>query len=269
MLFLQASMVIEMGRNAEAARLLDEADQIARKVNYPTPYLAADARARLLIATGRASEADSALDAFHAVTPPAGALELDTLKVQASRAENALARNDLDAASRLAGQVIHDLSASSARDYLKWLEARAALVQGRADLQLGKPSDALPLLQRVVDLRRAIADPVSPLLALAEVKLAECYLDLGDTTKARDLAETAKQAMASHRELGQQYLNPLHDLEQRLRQGSSPHERTQRHRPTNFFVAACRVLPFISDFPNRTAQSQIPSTRSSGQRREV
>jgi len=216
MLFLQASMVIEMGRNAEAGRLLDEADQIARNVNYPTPYLAADARARLLIATGRAAQADAALDAFHSATPPPGALELDTLKVEVSRAENALARNDLGAASRLSRQVIRELSTSSARDYLKWLEARAALVQGRADLRLGKPSDALPLLLRAVDLRHAITDPVSPSLALAQVALAQCYLDLGDSAKAKDLADTARKAMASHRELGEQYLHPLHELDQRL-----------------------------------------------------
>ena len=216
MLYLQSSIVIEMGRNAEAQHLLDEADQIAHKVNYPTPYLGADARARLLIANGRALEADSALDAFHAVTPPPGALELDTLKVQVSKAENALARNDLDLASSLASQVIRSLSTSSARDYLKWLEARAALVQGRANLRLGHPSDALPLLQRAVELRRAIADPVSPLLASAQVELADCYLDLGDTAKASDLADDARTALASHRELGAQYLKPLHELEQRL-----------------------------------------------------
>jgi len=223
MLYLQSSIMLEMGRSAEAQRLLDEGDQIARKVNYPTPYLAADARARQLIATGRTSEADAALDAFHAVTPPAGALELDTLKVEVSRAENALARNDFNEASRLAGAVSRELSASSARDYMKWLEARAALVQGLADLRLGHPSDALPLLQRAVELRQAITDPVSPLLAFAQVELALCYLDLGDSAKAKDLADTARKALDSHRELGVQYLKPLHELEQRLK--ASPHKR--------------------------------------------
>ena len=218
MLYLQSSVLIDMGRYAEAERLLDEADVICKKVNYPTAYPAADARARLLIATGRAGEADSAVDAFHPAAPAPGALELDMLRVQVSKAENALARGDSETAAQLAAKVLQQLSASTARDYLKWLEARAALVQGWADLQLGHPSDALPLLQRAVELRQSTVDAVSPVLALAQIGLADCYLDLGDPVKAIPLVTASKQALASHRELGSQYLQPLHSIEKRLRQ---------------------------------------------------
>jgi hypothetical protein len=101
---------------------------------------------------------------------------------------------------------------------VKWLEARAAFVQGRADLQLGHPGDALPLLLRVVELRQSTVDSVSPVLAMARIGLADCYLDLGDSAKAMDLAGAAKQALGSHRELGTQYRRPLQNLEKRLRQ---------------------------------------------------
>jgi serine/threonine-protein kinase len=218
MLQLQASILIDLGRYTEAQRALDDADEIAKKVNYPTPYIAADERARLLIATGRAGEADSALDTFHPPTPIPGTLELDSLRVHVSRAENAFARGDNENAARLAAKVLQELSATSARDYVKWLEARAAFVQGRADLQLGHPGDALPLLLRVVELRQSTVDAVSPALAMARIGLADCYLDLGDSAKAMDLAGAAKQALGSHRELGTQYRRPLQNLEKRLRQ---------------------------------------------------
>jgi tetratricopeptide (TPR) repeat protein len=101
---------------------------------------------------------------------------------------------------------------------VKWLEARAAFVQGRADLQLGHPHDALPLLQRAVELRKSTVDADSPLLAMAQVALGDCYLDLGENTKANEVAADAKRAFISHREIGTQYLRPWQNLEKRLRQ---------------------------------------------------
>ena len=192
--------------------------EIAAKVNYPTSYMAANERARLLIATGQAAKADSALDAFHPSTPVPGALELDSWRVHVSRAENALARGHNEVAAQLAANVLQELAATNARDYVKWLEARAAFVQGRADLQLGHPRDALPLLQRAVELRQNTVDAVSPELAMAQIALADCYLDLGDSAKAVDLAGAAKQALGAHREVGTQYLRPFQNLESRLRQ---------------------------------------------------
>ena len=134
------------------------------------------------------------------------------------KAENALARGDNELAGQLAATVLRELSATSARDYVKWLEARAAFVQGRADLQLGHPGDALPLLLRVVELRQTTVDAVSPVLAMARIGLADCYLDLGDNAKAIELAGAAKKALGSHPELSTQYLSPLQNLEKRLRQ---------------------------------------------------
>src|SRR5947209_626280 len=218
MLLVQASILLDMGRYSEAQRVLDEADEIAKKVNYPTSYLAADERARLLIATVRAQEADSALDTFHPSSPVPGALEMDSFRLHVSRAEHALARGDNELAARLAQGVRQELSATNARDYLKWLEARAAFVEGRALLNSGRARDALPLLQRAVELRKASVDAVSPVLAQAQIGLADCYLALGDRSKARDFADSAKNALGSHHELGRQYLVPLQDLENRLRQ---------------------------------------------------
>ena len=221
MLLLQASILIDVGRYAEAERVLDDARDIAKKVNYPTTYMAADERARLLIATGRAGEADAALDAFHPATPVPGTLELDSWRVHVARAENALARGDNQLAAQLAAKVLQEVSATGARDYVKWLEARAAFVQGQADLQLGQPREALPLLQRAVELRKSTVNASSPVLALAQTELAECYLDLGDSEKAKGIAAEAGKALAAHRELNSRYTRPLQDLKKRLRQPSS------------------------------------------------
>jgi len=218
MLYLQASILTDMGHYEESAHLLDEADAISKKVNYPTPHIAADERARLWIATGHAEKADSAFDTFHPPTPVSGVLELDTLRLHVSRAENALARGDNKAAAQSAAKVLQELSATNDRDYLKPLEARAALVQGRADLQLGYPSEALPLLQRAVDLRKSTVDADSPALALAQIALANCYLDMGESKKGNDVAADARRAFVSHRELGIQYRGPWQNLLKRLRQ---------------------------------------------------
>ena len=221
MLQHQALILLELGRYAEAQKLMDEADAISKKVNYPTPYIAADERTHLLIATGRVNDADAALNAFHPSMPAPGAMALDALRVSASRAEIALARRDGDTAAQLSAQVVREISSSAQRDYLKALEARVALVEGRSDLLRLRPSEALPLLQRAVELRESMFDPISPALAAAQVALAECYLDLGESSRAEALATAARKALAAHRELSDQYLRPLKDLEKRLRQSPS------------------------------------------------
>ncbi|MGB6401210.1 MAG: hypothetical protein WBF26_00060, partial [Candidatus Sulfotelmatobacter sp.] len=212
----EAAVLIELGRYADAQRAVDEAGLIAKHVNAPPSYLEAKDRARLLIAAGRAGEADAALDAFHPPAAEAGTLSLDTIRLLTTRAEIALARHDGASAQLLAAQVDSDLSGSAARTYLGALDASAALAQGRAELLLGHPSDALPLVQRAVDLRESFLDPASPSLADARVTLASCHLDLGYSRQAALSLTQAKNALASHRELGRQYSVPLHELEQRL-----------------------------------------------------
>ena len=260
MLQQQAWILLELGRYAEAQRLMDEADIIAKKVNYPTTYIAADERASLLIATGRVSEADSALNAFHPSEPAPGAMALDALKVLASRAEIALARGDGETAAHLSGQVTQEIAGSAQRDYLKALEARAALVEGRADMLRLHPSEALPLLQQAVELRESMLDPISPALAAAQIALAECYFDLGDSARAKTLAAVAKKTLASHRELSIQYLRLLQDLEKQLRQGSPlskvcffPPE-LRCYKKTNPHQRSCLLRPLFAMRRKQTAR---------------
>jgi hypothetical protein len=174
-----------------------------------------------LIAADKLSEAEAALNSFHPAVPSEGTLSQDALRTQVLRAEIALARHDGEAAADVAGQVTRQLSASPARVYLKWLEARSTLAEGRAELLLHRPSEALPLLERSVELREALMDANSPALADSRVALATCYLDLGDTESARTLATRAQKALAAHRELGKQHREPLRAIERRLRHVST------------------------------------------------
>jgi eukaryotic-like serine/threonine-protein kinase len=217
----QAWVLMEMGRYAEAQHVADESAQIAQRVKAPATYLGTSERARLLLATGRIHEADATLEAFHPPAPAPVSLSLDALELQLSKGEIALEHGDGDISARLADQVISQLLADKTQGYLKGPEARAALVEGRAYLRRGEPSQALPLLQRTVELRKSIMDSTSPELADAQTALADCYLLLGDTDRARFLATAASKALASHPELDEKYTRQLHGLQERLRQAPS------------------------------------------------
>ncbi|HUK46723.1 MAG TPA: protein kinase [Terriglobales bacterium] len=230
MLEREALVQIELGRYEEAQRLSDEAAEIAKKVNYPTSFNAIDGRVRLLLTARQIPEAEAALNSFHPAVPAEGTLSQDALRAQVLRAEIALARNDGETAAGVAGEVTKLLAASPARAYLKWLEARAVLAQGRAELLRHHPSEALPLIQRSVELRESIMDPNSPALADSRVALATCYFELGDPTRATALAAAAQNAFASHRELGKQHTAPLHDLERRLHHISTSQQAYLDHR---------------------------------------
>jgi tetratricopeptide (TPR) repeat protein len=106
---------------------------------------------------------------------------------------------------------------------MKALEARASLVEGRAYLQLGRSSEALPVLQRSVELRQSTVAPISPVLALAQIVLGECYLDLGNRDQGQTMAVAAQKSLATHKQLSGVYLHPLQELEKRLRDASSTH----------------------------------------------
>jgi thioredoxin-like negative regulator of GroEL len=157
---------------------------------------------------------------------------VDAWKVQLLRAEVALARNDGKTAAQLAAPVNHELAANPIHDYLKGLEARAAITEGKADLLSGRASDALSLLQRGVGLRESIMDASSPALADARLALADCYLKLGEVEHAKALVVTARRSLDSHHELGSQYTQPLRVVEERLRH-ATPLQRSlnQVERP--------------------------------------
>jgi tetratricopeptide (TPR) repeat protein len=98
------------------------------------------------------------------------------------------------------------------RDLNEELELRLAL--GRA-LTKDRASEALPHLERALVLRKP-QFAHSPLLAEAQIALADCKVKLGDTDGARALMAQARTIHAANRELNTRYRLALRDLEQQL-----------------------------------------------------
>ena len=93
------------------------------------------------------------------------------------------------------------------------IEYRFAL--GRALKGAGRAQEALPHLERTLELRQA-QYANSPRLAEAQLALADCKLTLGDAAASRALFEKAKAIHAANRELSDFYRKPLRELGARL-----------------------------------------------------
>jgi eukaryotic-like serine/threonine-protein kinase len=217
MLESQARVLLDLSREAEARKLLNEAVAIDEKVHAPASYIQIEDSARLAIAAGHPAEAAAAIETYRAGRTPSGVLSLDSLNIHVLKAEAALARGDAEAAIRLAAEARAELDATAARQWLKRTEARAALAEGRGDLMQHRAPGALPLLRRALDLRSEILDANSPELAEAQVALAACYLDLGERAQAAALRDHARAIHASHPQLARGYREPLEQLARRMR----------------------------------------------------
>lgn len=100
--------------------------------------------------------------------------------------------------------------------YLNSYLASADLLEGKAKLMRHDAEGALPLLRRALATREELLTPSSPRLAEAQIALARCHLDLGQTEPAQSLATAAAAIHAQQRELGEQYRTPLRQLQARL-----------------------------------------------------
>ncbi|HUQ11999.1 MAG TPA: tetratricopeptide repeat protein, partial [Steroidobacteraceae bacterium] len=100
------------------------------------------------------------------------------------------------------------------RDLNEELDLRLSL--GRALSMTDHAKEALPHLERALALRQP-QFASSPLLAEAQLALADCKLRLGDAAAARTLLTRAKTIHAANRQLAERFRQPLRDLEQRLR----------------------------------------------------
>ena len=89
--------------------------------------------------------------------------------------------------------------------------------EGKSLLLTRHASDALPLLQRAVQLGAEVYDPGrSPALADSQIALAKCLAELGHRDQARVLLVQAKAIHSTHKDLGEQFRKPLRELEARL-----------------------------------------------------
>jgi serine/threonine-protein kinase len=150
------------------------------------------------------------------------------------------------AAAALVRQVLERVLASPLAGSMLLQEAAARLWLGEALRLQGKSTEALPHLQRAVELRENMDDSASPWLAQARIALAKCLINRGDADEARRLLAKAKAALASHAEIGPQFRTPLQQAQAQLQKlDSAPHRGASNAEGT---------LPSIQDMRRPSAR---------------
>jgi eukaryotic-like serine/threonine-protein kinase len=230
----RAAGLMEVGRYGEAEVLLTEAIDMRRKLGQEgTPLMNTNValRTRLLLITGKSEQAAKTFDKFLVSSSENDTASRPQLERLVTGAELFLGAGDLQAAEKLAADALDRISRSASREYLRLWEARASHVRGRGYLLAQQAAKALPLLKQSVELDRQLYDPhLSPILAAAQIDLANCYLDLGQRDAAISPRDDAKQIHAAHPELGEHFKRPMRALEQRLSRLHTAAAAQQRER---------------------------------------
>ena len=216
----QALCEVELGRYAEAARLLEESSAIDERNGGLFAGLAYQSfvpRTDLLIATGRAEEAAKMLDGFAARAGSTGNMSSTRLPFALARADTELALGNYDRAIQMAADARNAVENNPSRAYLKRYESVAALTEGKALVGANRAAQALPLLERAAALGAEIYDPETSLeLADAQVALGECLARIGNIGRARALLVQAERIHSKYRGIRGQSVRPLRHLEARL-----------------------------------------------------
>ena len=239
----QGQLLTETGHYAEAAPVLDEAAsvlQIAMGADaHPVISIRFQlARARLLIASGRAEQAIDLLRTLVSQPVPEGAvLPVDRLRAQNMLASALVAAGQIDVAAETAQSVLDQLERSAVRDYYQSIEADAGLQLGRAQIRAGNPRAARANLERSLNLRTANHHPSSPWIAESQIALAECVAALGEHAQAKSLIKRAAAILSSHVELGEHFKQPLTDVQRGLSMASDTH-RAQYAAKRNYATAS-------------------------------
>ena len=218
MLQEQAAALTRLGEMEAAKSALDEAYAIHVR-NKSSPKVMADyefPRIEWLLATHQPAEATRIANAMTPVTLEGHKLSANWAATILARARAALESGEADRALTLSTEVRERIEASPQRPNLKLAEAKAALIQGVANLKMHRPELAKPSLARAVELITEINDASSPWLAEAQIALGEAHLELGDRPTAIALLAKAIAITAAHPKLGEQYLRPLRELKARL-----------------------------------------------------
>jgi eukaryotic-like serine/threonine-protein kinase len=219
-LTVEAVWATQLGRYQEAEKLLDEVAAIRARIRISAQgrlNAVIAARAGMLTAMGRGDDALNVLDRFHMEVLDPGHPSRSWAQGLTAKAEAQLTRGQPAVALQLAKQVRDGIAGSESRKYLVLFEASAALIEGKALRAQNLPDDAQPLLKQALALYAGLLDPVSPVLADAQIALADCLLDLHQVDAAKALLIQAAAIHAAHRELGAHYRAPLHDARLRLK----------------------------------------------------
>src|SRR5215831_19347819 len=223
----RADAETEIGHYGEAQADLDEAATIRTKIGdtlssgllYPTLL----ARANLLQAIGRADDAEHLIEIAPAETDPAGHLSRTWLAYSTSKAQLKLGQQRYTDAIATAKELLRRVEGSGVREYLKYYELCAAVIEGKGLLLSGKAMEAKPLLERAVALSDAIWDTSQSLNAAdARIALAECLLEVGDRKRALELLAQGHSIHARHKDVGTHLTSAMQNFEKRVHALSTP-----------------------------------------------
>jgi serine/threonine-protein kinase len=216
----EADILVKLGRYAEADRLLDDAHKM-----LPTEGIARSkferiiqiTRFRLLLAEQRNANASTLAAKLSFDNIDLGVQISDGMTNRYLQAKLALALGNASRAQELAQQSVSVIEDSRSKAYLAVAEQQFRVVSGKAFLSMNRAVSAEPMLRQALELGLRVYDPLrSPELADTQIALAEALLDLKRPVEARVLASTARAVLATHKELGEQYRQPMRALEARL-----------------------------------------------------
>lgn len=209
------------GHYRQAEALLKEADVLRAQLGRESPGQIDDlvlARAAFMLAKGQGDDAAKCLRESAVLPASPRDITYNWLDASIAHAGVELAQGRPAAARERAGEVQRRLEERGLAVYFKRWLSEAALVEGKSLLLENRAADALPRLQRAVQLGSEVYDPQrSPELADAKIALATCLVDLGRGGQARAMGSQAKAIHKANKELGEHYRQPLRQLETRLR----------------------------------------------------
>ncbi len=219
-LLLQRAMVLrELGHVVEARaalELISTLVQRGQQLNDAELEARDLLAARLLLAEAKAGQAQAAfaLARRRLQAEPRSFAEW-TRFIQGG--ELALDAGEPEAALAVAERVLGKIANDPDSKALELRQALALRLAGKASLALGNAEAAEPRLRQAVALAERHFDRArSPELADAQIALAYALLGLKRAVEARALAAKAQAIHATHKELGEQYRQPLRALEARL-----------------------------------------------------
>lgn len=214
--------LVAEGRYAEADSLSAEASAPLAALTTNDPLIINHNRfaAQAALASGRAQRAleFAVLARTEDLMATAGSLSQAVVADELTLAECELAAGDSHGAEVRAQALLEKIQASANRRYYIAAEGAAALSEGIALERQQRALDALPLLQSAVKLLSSIFDrDFSPMIARAQIALAECEADLGNFNEAARLASAAAAIHSRHARLGPHFSEPLRALQLRLK----------------------------------------------------
>ncbi|MEO7326748.1 MAG: serine/threonine-protein kinase [Dokdonella sp.] len=215
-----ASAMVDLGRWTQAQAYLDEANAIRSNggvaARTQATNLNTNTRIRLALAEGHGETAQSLLDELFVDPDETFGMSATAIERWLLEAEIDLSAHRGDAATILSRRVRDKFATSGLDGYLDFHAMRVDLIEGEAALQNNRPQAALPLLQTSLKTREKLLDPSSPKIAEAQIALARCHLAMGERKQAQALATAATAIQALHKELGEQYRQPLRELQAQL-----------------------------------------------------